>query len=166
MTERVADEVGELGEPLDARVARADEHEREVPTAVGLADFRGRGLEFAQDVVAQVDRVGQVLERERVLLEPGHRECPRHGAERDDEALPADFERAGVGLDVDGPCLLVQLGRAAEQELRVRAHQAQRDDDVTRLERSGRRLREDRRVEHEVSRLTIVAPSRPRSRAT
>ena len=46
--------------------------------------------------------------------------------------------------------LRVVLDRAAEDELRVRAHHAERDDDVPWLERSGGRLGEHRRVQHEV----------------
>jgi ABC-2 type transport system ATP-binding protein len=85
-----------------------------------------------------------------VVLEPRHRERPRHRAERDDEALPADRERPGVRLDVRRPRLLVERRRVPEEELGVRAHLAQRDDHVARLERPRRRLGEDRRVEHEV----------------
>src|SRR5438045_1354090 len=66
VAERVADEVGELGERLHARVARADEDERELTLAVRLVRRRRGGLEAAQDVVPEGDRVGERLEAERV----------------------------------------------------------------------------------------------------
>ena len=40
VAQRVADEVGELGERLDARVAGADEYERQLPPALALAARR------------------------------------------------------------------------------------------------------------------------------
>jgi hypothetical protein len=51
---------------------------------------------------------------------------------------------------MDDARLLGQPGDVPEQELRVRAHQSERHDDVAGLERSRGGLREDRRVEHEV----------------
>ena len=96
-------EVVQLGERLDARVARADEDEAEV--ALRLARVEpGRGrLERAEEPVAQRDRVGDVLEPEPVLGEPGDGERPRHGAERDDEPLVADLERTAERLGDDRP---------------------------------------------------------------
>ena len=82
VAERVAHEVGELGERLDARVAGADEDEREVARrALGVAPRRR--LELLQHVVAEVDRVGEVLEAEPVLGEAGDRQRPRDRAERE-----------------------------------------------------------------------------------
>jgi hypothetical protein len=71
VAQRVAHEVGELGERLDARVACADEDEGEVALGARRVERRVGRLELAQDVVAQVDRVGEVLEAEAVLGEPG-----------------------------------------------------------------------------------------------
>src|ERR671931_2542685 len=54
VAERIPDEVGELGERLDARVAGADEDEGELSLAMRLGR-RGRGgLQTAHDVVAEV----------------------------------------------------------------------------------------------------------------
>ena len=119
-------------------------------SALGVVERGVRGLELAQDVVAQVDRVGERLEREPVLRQARHRATRGHRAEREHELAPAHGLRADVRLDLRGPRLEVDPGRAAEQKLRVRAHHAQRHDRVPRLERSGRRLGQQRRVEHEV----------------
>ena len=80
------------------------------------------------------------------------REDAAHGAERDDEPLVADLERAGDALDRDRPRGGVERGHAAEHEVGVRAHLAKRDDDVARLERARRRFGQERRVQHRVLR--------------
>ena len=70
----VADEVGELAERFDARVAGSDEDEGQLAKAMRIGGRGCRRLEPAQDVVAQVDRVGQRLEAEGVLGEAGDRQ--------------------------------------------------------------------------------------------
>ena len=115
---------------------------------LGIGSFQ-----LPQDVVTQMDRIGEVLEAERVRGEAGNGERPGDGAERQHEVLPGDVERARLRrLDVCGSPLRVDRGHAAEQQLGVRAHLAQRHDDVPRLERPGRGLGKERRVEHEVLR--------------
>ena len=148
----VAHEIGELRERLDACVAGADEHEGELTSLLLFTRGGGSGLQTAQDVVPQIDRVGQALEAERVVGEAGDGQCPRDGAERDDEVRVLD--RDDVFLRLDGRLLLigVDCSRAAEEQLRVRTHHPQRNDDVARLEGAGSRLRQHRRVEHEVLR--------------
>ena len=102
-------------------------------------------------MIAQEDRVGERAEGERVLRESRHGQRPRPPAERDDEALVADGEQAGLRLDADRTGFGVVLAaRPAEQELRVRAHLPQRHHDVTRLDRPRGRLGQHRREEHEV----------------
>jgi len=151
--EGVPDEVGELREGLDARVAGSDEDEGEVRRGPCVVELGVRGLQLPQHVVAEVNRVRKVLEAERVLGEPGYGQRPRHGTERDDELLVAEL----VGDAVRAPDrheapFLVDRRHASEQQLRVRAHLPERHDHVARLERARRRLREHRRVEHEVLR--------------
>jgi hypothetical protein len=110
-----------------------------------------RGLELSQHAVAQVDRVGEVLEAERVLREARDGERPRDRARCEHELLVGDLEAARVrGLHVHDATLLVQRRRGAEQQLGVPAHLAQGHDDVARLERARGRLGQHRRVEHEV----------------
>ena len=149
---RVVDEIGQLRERLDARVARADEDEGQPALPLRVVERRVGVLQLAEHVVAEVDRLGQRLEGEGVLGEARHRHRPRHRAERDHQLLPADRLCAGIGLDRRRRALQVDGGRAAEQQLRVRAHRAERDDRVARLQRPRCGLGQQRRVEHEVLR--------------
>jgi hypothetical protein len=148
----VADEVGELGERLDARIACADEDEGEVSRSLLCT---GRGvccLELPEHVVAERDRVGQVAEAVAVLGEAGHRQHAGDGAEREHEAVVADLDEAVDRLDDHRFPVGMDGRQPSNDELAVRAHHAQRDDDMPRLERPGRRFREERREEHEVLR--------------
>jgi hypothetical protein len=96
-----------------------------------------RRFELAQDAVAQMDRVGEILEADRVLRQARHRERPGHGPRCEHQLLVGDLERIRVRrLDRHDASFLVQADRGAEQELRVRAHLPQRHDDVPRLDRA------------------------------
>jgi hypothetical protein len=103
-----------------------------------------------EDVVAEVDRVGEGLEGERMLGQAGDRQRPRDGAERQHEVAPLDRLRALVCLDRCGPRVEIERGHAAEDQLGVRAHLTQRHDAVARLERPRGGFRQKRGVEHEV----------------
>ena len=70
-----------------------------------------------------------------MLDEPGNRDGARHRAEREDELLVADRMGARVGLHRRRAPLEVDALGAAEQELRVRRHHAERHDGVARLDR-------------------------------
>ena len=108
--QRAGHELLELGDRLDAREPGAGEHERQ-PARGALG--RGVGeLDLAQHLVAQADRVGEVLEAERVLAQPRHGRHARDRAERDDEVVVLDRERAGLGLDVHDAALGVEARRA------------------------------------------------------
>ena len=72
------------------------------------------------------------------------------GAERDHEVGVGDAEAPRVGLHDHAAVLVVELDGAAEQQVGVRAHRADRDQDVPGLDRAGRRLGKQRRVEHGV----------------
>ncbi len=147
---RAANEVGHLGERLDARVAGSDEDEGEVAADLVGVGLGRRQVEAVQHVVAQRDRVGEVLEPEPVVGEARDRERPCDRARGDDQALVADLLVPGVGRDGERARLGVEDGGRAEDQLGVRAHHPQRDDDMARLERSRRGLGQERRVEHEV----------------
>src|SRR5918999_6069837 len=99
-----------------------------------------------------MDCVGEVLEAESMVGEPGNRQRPRDRAERDDQLAVRDGEQLVLRLDLYLSLLRGDAGRAAEDELGVRTHLPERDDDVSWLERAGRRLGQHRRVEHEVLR--------------
>ena len=139
--------VVQLGQRFDSRVSRAHEHEAELGRVVGMD--RG-ALELQQDAVAERDRVSEVLEADPVLREPGHGKRARRRSEGDDETLVSDLERSGQRLDDDGLAVAIVTRDRTEDELGVRAHLPERNDHVTRLERPRGRLREERRVQHEV----------------
>ena len=127
----------QLCERFDARVARADEDEAELGRIVGMDR---RALELEEHAVPQRDRVGEILEADAMLEQTRHRKRARGRSERDDEPLVADLELAGERLDDDRLALGIVAQHVAEDELGVRAHLAQRDDDVARLERPRGRL--------------------------
>jgi hypothetical protein len=151
--DRLAREIVELCERLDARVPRADEHEAEVAFRLGAIQPHSGGLERPQEVVPKRDRVGDVLEAASVLGEPRDGERPSDRAERHDEPLVADLERPTDRLRDGGTGTRVPCHDPTEKQLGVRAHLPKRDDDVARLQRPGRSLRQQRRVQHEVVRI-------------
>jgi hypothetical protein len=114
VAEGVAHEVGELGERLDARVARSDEDEREMGADAFRVRLGGGRLQLAEHVVAEVDGVREALEPEGVLGEARDRQGARHGAERHDEVVVLELERAALGHGVDAPCGFVDGGRPPE----------------------------------------------------
>ena len=67
VAERVARELLQFGERLDARVAGADEDEGQLAFAMARRGRGGGRFEPLQDVVAELDRVLERLEAERVL---------------------------------------------------------------------------------------------------
>src|SRR5207237_22495 len=108
--DRVGYEIGELREGLDPRVAGPDEDEGQLPgRAVGI---HRRSFEAAQDVVAEVDRVREVLEAEAMLCQSGDREHAGNGTEREHEPLVLDVEAAdGSG---GRRLVIVEPGQAGE----------------------------------------------------
>ena len=62
-------------------------------------------FEAPQDVIAQCDRVGQILETEGVLGEARDRERSWNRAERDDEIAIGDVEESFLGFDLDAPAV-------------------------------------------------------------
>ena len=123
VAQRVRDEIGELGERFDPRVAGTDEDEGQVRLASSGIELGIGTLELVQDVVSEIDRVREILEPDRVLGEAGDRKRPGDRAERQHQVVPRDLERARLrGLDVGGSLLRVDRGHATEQHLGVRAH--------------------------------------------
>ena len=140
-------QVVQLAEALHPRVACADEDEAELRRIVRVDDG---ALELQEDVVAERDRIGEVLEAHPVLGEARDGQCAGPGPEGDHQPLVRDLDWPGERVHEDGPPLAVEPRHVAEQELCMRAHLAERDDDVARLERAGGRLGQERRVQHEV----------------
>jgi len=89
---RVAHEILELGHGLDARVPAAHEDERQPPAALGRVVDGRRQLELLEDVVSQVDGLGDGLEPDAVLDEARDGRGARDRAERDDERVEALLE--------------------------------------------------------------------------
>ena len=73
---RVAHEIGQLGERFDPRIAGADEDERQLAAPFRVGRRLGRGFQSPEDVVAEIDGVGERLEPEAVLAEPRDRQGP------------------------------------------------------------------------------------------
>jgi hypothetical protein len=120
--------------PRRSRGRGADEDERQLAAAAGFRRRGGGGLEPPEHVVAQVDPLGEILEVEPVLREPGGREHAQDGAERHDEPAVADRMDAVLGLYARDLVLEVDSCRSSDQEFGVGAHLPERDDGVPALE--------------------------------
>ena len=146
-------EVLQLGDALQPRVARTDEHEGEVLLAAAAVTERLGDLQLEQSPVTERDGVGNRLEAEAVLGEPGHREHPGDRAHRDDQLVVAQDLGSPVGRRV-AQLRERRVGTGYRPEPDVGALQllAQRDHHVARLERAGRGPRQQWRVEQEVLR--------------
>lgn len=90
---RVGGQLVELGDRLHAGEPGTGNDERQ-PARCALR--RGVSeLDLAQNVVAQPDRVGEVLQSQRVLAQPGDRRRAGDRSERDDEIRVGDVEGSG-----------------------------------------------------------------------
>ena len=166
---RVVAEVFELGHRLHARVAAAHEHEGEPAPPLGLVRGRCRQFELLQDLVSQLDRLGDALESRGVLEQTGNRRGARDRAQGDHQRVEADRRLTALGQPYRRRALHQVDGRdPAQHEPGVRAHHPHRHNHVARLHRPRGRLRQERGVEHEVVRvdqrdreLAAVAPEQP-----
>ena len=112
-------------------------------------------------MVAQPDRVGEALEADRVLVEPGNRQRAADRAEREQQLVVVELLGVAlVGGQLDRVAGRVVAGDRAEAQVGALEDVAQRRDDVARLERAGGRLREQRRVEQEVDVVDEDQPGR------
>ena len=109
--QRLVGHLGDLGDRLDAGEAGARDDEGQPPRG-GVR--RGVGqLDLAQDVVAQADRIAEVLEPEGVLAQAGHGRGAGDGAERDHELLVGDRDAPRLGLHLDHAAVAIEHRRAA-----------------------------------------------------
>jgi hypothetical protein len=148
---RVGGEVLQLGQRLQARVATADEDVGEEFFALVRILGRVRFLQGLDHVVAQVDRVGEALEPDRVLDQARHRQHPRDRAHRQQQLVVGQL----LGFAVLGPQrhrlrLRVVADDRAESQIGPLQDVAQRRHHVPRLQGSCRRLWQEWRVEREV----------------
>ena len=80
-----------------------------------LARGGGGGLEPAQHVIPQVNRIRQRLEAKSVVGQAGDWQRPRDGTERDHEVRVLDCDQVFLRLDGDPPSVGVHRCRPAEQ---------------------------------------------------
>jgi hypothetical protein len=144
-------QVLQLGDRLDARVATAGHDERQVLRAdVRLVD-RLRDLEAPQQRVAQVERLEDALKPDGGVGEPGDRQVPRDGPERDDQLVVREHQL--IPLDraaPERPAVGIASHNPGDQELGVIQLLAQRHGHVLWIQRTARHCRQQRRVEKEV----------------
>ena len=151
--DRLRGEVLQLGEPLDARVAGADEHEAEVLGRAARGSSRDSAMSrqlrtwLRSAVASESD-----FKPDRVLGQTGDRQRPRDRAERDDQLVVVELELLAVDAarTPSVACGGVGAGDAPDHELGPAQLRAQRDDHVARVERRPGGARQQRRVEHEV----------------
>jgi hypothetical protein len=139
----------QLGQRLHARVAAADEQERQQPPALVGAPDRVGQVQLAEHLVAQRDGLLHLLEADAVLGEAGNRQRARDRPGSDDhDVVPELVRLAGERLDHGEPAGVLDARHPAGQHLDVVQHAAQRHDDVPRLDAARRRLGEERLVRH------------------
>ena len=153
LAQRVLGHLRDLGDRLDAGEAGAGDDEGQPPRAARVG--RGVGeLDLAQDVVAQADRVAEVLQAEGVLAQARDGRRAGHRSERDDELLVGDRDAAGLGLHLDDAPLGIERDGAAEHAGRRAGHMVRSGTTTWRGSMlPGGRLGQQRRVEHEVGRV-------------
>ena len=130
--DHLADEVVELGGDLDAGEPAARHHEGHQATARVPIGLHGRFFEQVQDVVAEVQRVADRLERHSVLRPPGH---PAEGgdvAEREHEMVERqdDGAQTRAGRQGHRPPVEVDARDLARVQRRSRAQPAQWRDRI------------------------------------
>src|SRR5438445_6108300 len=147
-----ADEIVQFGHHLNAREAAASNdkgQEGAKPLRVGLDVRRLQGVD---DTVAQGERVPQVLQRKRMLCDPGQVSEARHVAQRDDEVVVLDLTRprTDTGGSEDAPALDVDLFDLASVKIRVWAQTSNRGDGVHEADAARNYFREHRLKDHVV----------------
>ena len=147
-----AHEVVELGRHLDARESPAGDHEgEELAAQFRIVILDGSFLEGADDVAAQMERVGQVLERHRVLGQAAQAAEIRDVAERDHQMVVGDRVRVRAEARAGHHHLARQVDRfdLAHVDVGARQQPAQRANRVGQADGSGDHLRQHR-LEDEV----------------
>ncbi len=146
-----ADHVLQFRERADARVAGADEDEGERGLAQRRVAGGGGEVQLLQDVVAQGHRLADGGEAEAVLGEAGHRGRTGDRPRGHHQDVVGEFDRCGwfagaggVGQRAAGG--VFDRGDPGGEHPAVRQHPAQRDDDVSGVDRAGRDLGEQRVV--------------------
>ncbi len=141
----LAHEVVELGHDLDAREPAPGHHEGEELLAQGLVVALDRRLvEGANDVVAQVEGVAEVLERERVLGQAAQAAEVGDAAEGQHQVVEGNDVgmRPEAGAGDDDLLLEVDLLHVADVEVGARQEAPDGTDHVEDPDRPGDHLRQ------------------------
>jgi hypothetical protein len=148
---RLGGKVLKLGQRLEPCVAATDEDIGEqLVAASGVLGVVGP-LQRLDDVVAQPDRVGEALESDRVPVQAGDRQHAGDRAERQQQGVVADLvDLALVVADLNRVRGRIVGGERTEAQIGSAQDVAQRGHHVARLQRPGRRLGQERRVEQEI----------------
>lgn len=149
--DRLCGEVLKLGEPLEPRIAGADEDETKILGALGRIVERLGDVQAVQHLVAKRGGVGQRLEPNRVFRETGDRQRARDRSKRYEQVVIAKLDRLPVTpVHLDYPPSEIGAGDAPDDQRGAPQLRAQRNHHVARIERRPRNPGEQGRVEHEV----------------
>ena len=124
--EVLVDEVEELRAHLHADGAAADDDEGEHLANALLGDAReAGGLELLHDASAELDGVGEVLEKEAVLLHAGSVEGVGLHADAEDEVVVGHLEgllALDLGFAEDGFAVEIHTGGLCVAEIHIGVH--------------------------------------------
>jgi len=136
---------------FDAGKTAAGHDKRELRAAQVFILFDISFFENVNDVIAQVERVPDILELQRVLLQAGHPRKIHHGAQRDDEMVVFDSLqcRTKAGACGDDPPIEIDRLHLAHVQIRARAKPANRIDHVLNFDVAGNHFGQHR-LKHEV----------------
>ena len=149
--ERLADEVVEAGDRLDAGEATAGDDEGEQAVASGGA-FGVAFLERRDDAIAQVNCVAQRLHRQRALLEAWQAVEVGDRAERDHQLVVRQAVVVALEAVRHGDAAAIEINPVdvADEDLGPLQQRPQRADDVRDVEVAGGDLVQHRREQEEV----------------
>ncbi len=138
---------------LRAGVSRADHDERAACGAFGGVVAGGGQIELAQDVIAQVEGIGDVVEAEAVRRDLRDRPDFGDAADGDDEPVVVEPARDVVGVDVvNAPAGGVDAVDGAEDDAHI-AQRSERYRDPARLEVPRGHVGQQGQAEREVGRV-------------
>ena len=143
-----------LGRDLGAGVAGADDDEGAARLAFGRVGGHRGQLELADNVVPQVDRLGDAAEPVPVIRHTRNGQQLVHAARGQDEPVIAGLAR-GAFRPGPGHDLLprIDISHRAEQEPDLGHPAEQRDADMPRLHQAGAHLGQQRKIQEVIGRI-------------
>jgi hypothetical protein len=151
---RRAGHVLQFGQRLDARVATAEEDEREGGGAYFGVASGGGDVELFGTRGTAARWLPRRLEPVAVLAQPGDREGAGEGSGANTSSVQGISTRAGAlvcggrGVDVSDARAVVDRDGLTDHETAARQHPAQRDDHMARGYGSGRRFGQEWLIRH------------------